>query len=123
MVSTLTSVLIAPPDGDLAAYLESLRRLLELPTRLLLPAHGNPSAQARQTLQSALDHRAQRESQLVTALQYGPRTLEELGPELYRGLPAEQMRYARLQIQSGLLKLHREGRIECQGQQWRLVPG
>src|SRR5262249_33001183 len=44
MVSTLSSVVIAPPEGDLAAYLESLRRLAGYPARLLLPAHGPVSA-------------------------------------------------------------------------------
>jgi ribonuclease/clavin/mitogillin len=121
MVSTLTSVVIAPPDGDLAVYMQSLRRLLEISTRLLLPAHGNPSAQAHKTLQAALDHRAEREGQLVTVLQAAARTVEELGPELYRGLPAPQMRFALLQIRAGLEKLEREGRARADGQKWRLT--
>ena len=40
MVSTLSSVVIAPPEGDLTAYLDSLHRLQRYPARLLLPAHG-----------------------------------------------------------------------------------
>ena len=44
MVSTLSSVVIAPPEGNLAVYLDSLRRLRTYPARLLLPAHGPPSA-------------------------------------------------------------------------------
>lgn len=122
MVSTVTSVLIAPPGGDLTVYLHSLRRLLEVPARLLLPAHGNPSAQPRQTVEAALDHRAKRESQLLEALQGGERTVEELGPIVYRGLPAKQMRYAHLQIDAGLAKLEREGRVNKHGQNWRLKP-
>jgi endoribonuclease LACTB2 len=116
MVSTSTSVLIAPPDGDLAVYLQSLRRLAEVPARLLLPAHGNVSARSRQTLLDAIEHRLQREKQLVEVLAAGPRTVEELGVELYRGLPGPLMRYAQLQIQAGLQKLEREGRATPVGE-------
>src|SRR5207237_720111 len=41
MVSTLSSVVIAPPEGDLVVYLRSLERLRTLDCRLLLPGHGN----------------------------------------------------------------------------------
>jgi endoribonuclease LACTB2 len=112
IVSTMTSVLIAPPDGNLAIYVQSLLRLTNLPARLLLPAHGGPSARPRQTLLDALEHRMARERQLVEALQAGPRTVEELGPEIYRGLPDNMMRFAHLQIQAGLEKLLGEGRVQ-----------
>jgi glyoxylase-like metal-dependent hydrolase (beta-lactamase superfamily II)/8-oxo-dGTP pyrophosphatase MutT (NUDIX family) len=121
MVSTIIpSVVIGPPEGDLTVYLESLRRLAELPARLLLPSHGNASARSRQTLLDAVEHRAARERQLVETLQQGPRTVEELGPEVYRGLPANLMRFAHLQILAGLQKLEREGRAErLAGERWR----
>jgi glyoxylase-like metal-dependent hydrolase (beta-lactamase superfamily II)/8-oxo-dGTP pyrophosphatase MutT (NUDIX family) len=121
MVSTMTSVVIVPPEGDLAVYLQSLRRLLEVPARLLLPAHGSPTARARHAVQAALDHRLERERQLVEVLRGGARTVEELGPEMYRGLPDPQMRFAHLQIRAGLEKLQREGRVEAHGDRWRLT--
>ncbi len=125
MVSTASSIVIAPPEGDLAVYLDSLRRLQGYDCRLLLPAHGNVSARPAETLRDALDHRARREAQLVDALRAGPRTIADLAPELYRGLPAGVMRFARLQLLAGLLKLRREGRAEANGAgddaPWRLV--
>jgi hypothetical protein len=106
----------------LTVYLQSLRRLMEVPARLLLPAHGNPSARSRQTLLDAVEHRLARERQLVEALRSGPRTVEELGPEVYRGMPANLMRFAHLQILAGLQKLQREGRAEkVTGERWRCV--
>ena len=119
MISTATSVVIAPPDGDLGLYLESLGRLRDLPARLLLPAHGNVSSRPRQTIEDALQHRLQREAQLVAALAAGPRSVEELGPELYRGLPENLMPFAHLQIRAGLEKLRREGRAESADGVWR----
>src|SRR5439155_18265426 len=101
---------IVPPEGDLAVYLQSLRRLADLDTRLLLPSHGNVSAQPRQAIDDALKHRARREQQLLEALRAGPRTIADLAPELYKGLPENLMRFARAQILAGLRKLQQEQR-------------
>jgi ribonuclease/clavin/mitogillin len=121
MVSTLSSVVIAPPDGDLATYLDSLRRLQSLPARLLLPAHGGASSQPRKTLQDCLDHRTKREQQLLDALGAQPRTVAELSPDLYKGTPAAVMPLAELQLLAGLEKLEHEGKVRRQGEGWRLV--
>jgi glyoxylase-like metal-dependent hydrolase (beta-lactamase superfamily II) len=119
MVSTLTSIIVAPPEGDLALYLQSLRRLLTVDCRLLLPSHGGPSSRPRQTLEEALAHRAKREEMLVAALGPTPRTVPELAVELYKGLPAPLMRFAQLQVLAGLQKLQREGRAEPIGEGWQ----
>ena len=120
MISTASSIVIAPPEGDLAVYLESLRRLQHYDCRLLLPAHGNVSARPAETLREALAHRARREEQLVEALQNGPQTAAELTAELYRGLPEALMRFARWQVQAGLEKLRKEGRAEEKNEEWRI---
>jgi endoribonuclease LACTB2 len=121
MVSTLSSIIIAPPKGDLAQYLDSLRLLQRFPARLLLPAHGSPSARPAFLLQEALAHREKREQQLVQALAPGPQSIPELAVELYRGLPAKLMALAELQTLAGLQKLQREERAEpVEGATWRL---
>jgi glyoxylase-like metal-dependent hydrolase (beta-lactamase superfamily II)/8-oxo-dGTP pyrophosphatase MutT (NUDIX family) len=120
MVSMLSSIVIAPPDGDLAVYLESLRRLQTLDCRLLLPSHGSASARPAETLTEALAHRAKREAQLLAALAPGPRTVAELVSELYQGLPEGLTRFAELQVLGGLQKLQHEGRVESTGKDWRL---
>lgn len=119
-ISTLSSVLIPPPpEGDLTEYLESLRRLQALPARLLLPAHGAPSARPAFVLERALAHRREREEQLLQALTDEPRTVTELAVELYRGLPADSMRFADMQIRAGLHKLQREGRaVAVDAERW-----
>jgi glyoxylase-like metal-dependent hydrolase (beta-lactamase superfamily II) len=120
MVSTLSSIVIAPPDGDLAQYLASLQRLQQYPARLLLPAHGPPSARAAQVLEAALANRRTREEQLLAALRAEPRPLAELTTELYRGLPANMMKFAQMQTLAGLRKLQHEGRAEAVGEtDWR----
>ena len=110
MVSTVTSMVIAPPDGNLAEYLQSLRRARELPSRLLLPSHGNASSLPAQVIDGALEHRAKREQQLLEALADGPAEIEEMTARLYRGTPEMLMRFARAQVLAGLLKLQHDGR-------------
>lgn len=121
MVSMLSSVVIAPPDGDLAAYLASLRRLQGYDTRLLLPGHGGPSARPTAVLEEALAHRAQREQELLSALSQTPRTVSALAVELYRGLPAQLMKFAELQVLAGVHKLRNEGRAAEDERGWALL--
>jgi ribonuclease/clavin/mitogillin len=124
MVSTLSSIIIAPPDGDLSVYLQSLRRLEAYPARLLLPSHGSVSSRPQQVLAEAIQHRAKREQQLLAALAAGLTTVAEMVPELYKGLPESLTRMAELQTLAGLYKLRREGVVETADEQvWRLRPG
>ena len=122
MVSTLSSVVIGPPDGDLAVYLDSLRRLRNLPCRLLLPAHGSPSARPQHTIDACIAHRVRREQQLLAAMRATPRSVPELAIALYKGLPPNMIRFAELQVQAGIEKLEREGRVVAtgveQGRKW-----
>ncbi len=78
-----TSV-VAHPDGDLEAYLDSLRRLLELGPAAMHPGHG-PSLGEDPTavLVFYREHRRFREEQLVAALALGPATVDELVAWLY----------------------------------------
>jgi glyoxylase-like metal-dependent hydrolase (beta-lactamase superfamily II)/8-oxo-dGTP pyrophosphatase MutT (NUDIX family) len=124
LISTVSSVVIAPPDGDVAAYLESLRRVRELDCRLLLPGHGPPTPRARQVIDGAIDHRLKREQQLLEALADGPQAIADLADRLYEGLPEALRGFARLQVQTGLEKLRREGRaMSAADSRWQLAAG
>jgi glyoxylase-like metal-dependent hydrolase (beta-lactamase superfamily II) len=123
MVSTLSSIVIAPPEGDLTVYLDSLHRLQTFPARLLLPSHGSPSARPSFVLDQCLAHRREREEQLLQILGTEPRTVVALTLEMYRGLPAGLMRFAEMQVLAGLHKLQREGRAVSDGGGWRGAGG
>jgi glyoxylase-like metal-dependent hydrolase (beta-lactamase superfamily II)/8-oxo-dGTP pyrophosphatase MutT (NUDIX family) len=119
MISTLSSVVISPPEGDLAEYLASLHRLRTYPARLLLPGHGPPNLRPAHALDEAIEHRRLREEQLVQALTSTPRGVHDLTIEVYRGLPAHLMPFAEMQVRAGLLKLQSEGRANAEGDSWR----
>jgi len=106
-----TSV-IDPPEGDLAAYLRSLRRLRELSPRTIYPGHGPVVLRAIAKLDEYLEHRAMREEQVVSALGDGWRSPEELVAEIYADHPPEVHELAARSVLAHLLKLEVEGRAE-----------
>jgi endoribonuclease LACTB2 len=126
MVSTLSSVVIAPPEGDLTVYLDSLQRLRGYDCRLLLPAHGSPSARPGLVIDECIAHRVRREHELLAALSATPRSVADLALELYRGLAPAMMRFAELQVLAGLTKLEREGKASAASKDgattWTLTP-
>ena len=122
MVSTQTSIVIVPPQGDLTVYMESLRRLKQYPARLLLPAHGGATARVQETIDESIAHRQKREEMLCAALGPKPRTVAELALEMYRGVPEHLMKFAQLQVLAGLQKLARgQGPRNRRGRRSRLV--
>jgi glyoxylase-like metal-dependent hydrolase (beta-lactamase superfamily II)/8-oxo-dGTP pyrophosphatase MutT (NUDIX family) len=110
MVSTQSSIVIVPPQGDLGVYMNSLRLIREYPCRLLLPSHGAASSRAVETIDESIAHRLKREELLTAALGPEPRTVRDLALELYKGVPEHLMRFAELQVLSGLYKLRQENK-------------
>jgi len=106
-----TSV-IDPPEGDLAAYLRSLRRMRELGPRTIYPGHGPVVLRAIAKLDEYLDHRTMREEQILTALGDASRTPEELVTEIYADYPPELHELAARSVLAHLLKLEVEGRAD-----------
>lgn len=106
-----TSV-IDPPEGDLAAYLRTLRRLRELSPRTIYPGHGPVVLRAVAKLDEYLEHRAMREEQVLAVLGDGWRSPEELVAEIYADHPPEVHELAARSVLAHLLKLEVEGRAE-----------
>jgi glyoxylase-like metal-dependent hydrolase (beta-lactamase superfamily II)/8-oxo-dGTP pyrophosphatase MutT (NUDIX family) len=87
MVSTLSTIIIDPPEGDLGHYLASLERLRSLAPRTLYPAHGLSTQHAVEKLDEYLAHRRARASALAAALAGGARSLDDLVAEVYADVP------------------------------------
>jgi len=122
LVSGLSTVVIDPPEGDMAAYVESIRRLAALPATVILPGHGPPIGGPAHRLAFYLEHRAWREERVVAALANGPLALAELVPGVYDDVPPERHGPAARSALAHLLKLRAEGRVtEDSDGRWRLV--
>jgi glyoxylase-like metal-dependent hydrolase (beta-lactamase superfamily II) len=105
------SVFIAPGEGSLSAYLDSLRRLRSLHLEVLCPGHGPYVRDPAAKLDEYIAHRLDRERRLVEALDAGLRTREELLDAAWSDAPAELRPAAALTLAAHLEKLGEEGRL------------
>ena len=62
------TTLVAPPEGDLRAYLDSLERVREIAPHVLYPAHGPPIADPLEAARRYRRHREQRIQQVRDAM-------------------------------------------------------
>jgi glyoxylase-like metal-dependent hydrolase (beta-lactamase superfamily II) len=111
------SVFIAPGEGSLSAYLESLRRLRELDLEVLCPGHGPYVWEPRAKLDEYIAHRLERERLLLEALDAGLRGEDELLGRAWSDAPAELRPAAALTLRAHLEKLADEGRLP-EGLDW-----
>ncbi|HYT74322.1 MAG TPA: MBL fold metallo-hydrolase [Vicinamibacterales bacterium] len=82
-----TIVIPAGRGGDMRAYLDSLRRVRDLRPRRLLPGHGPIVEDPAALIDEYLAHRAERERQIVAAMEQGARTVDEIVAKVYPDLP------------------------------------
>ena len=80
-----TSV-IAPPDGDMSDYMESLQKLYDRTDRVYYPAHGPQVDKPRQLVRGMMGHRRQRERQILRLLEEGPAKIDDMVPRMYQGV-------------------------------------
>jgi glyoxylase-like metal-dependent hydrolase (beta-lactamase superfamily II) len=105
------SVFIAPGEGSLSAYLDSLRRLRALSLEVLAPGHGPYVWDPAAKLDEYTAHRLDREQRLIAALDAGLRSQDELLDSAWSDAPAELRYFAGLSLASHLEKLEEEGRL------------
>jgi glyoxylase-like metal-dependent hydrolase (beta-lactamase superfamily II) len=105
------SVFIAPGEGSLSAFLDSLRRLRDLELDVLCPGHGPYVRDPAAKLDEYIAHRLERERRLVEALDAGLRTRDELLDAAWSDAPAALREFAALSLASHLEKLAEEGRL------------
>ena len=112
-----STVVINPPDGDMAAYLQSLNALLEIDLEWLAPGHGFLVAEPHGAIRRLIAHRQQREAKVLAALiKMGPATADALLADVYHDVPLAKHPVALRSLTAHLLKLCAEGKaIEARG--------
>jgi glyoxylase-like metal-dependent hydrolase (beta-lactamase superfamily II) len=107
--------------GDLADYLASLQRVLALRPARLLPAHGPVIDEPEKILAAYIEHRRQREEQIVSALGAGDSSADAIVARVYRGLKESLVPLATEGVLAHLAKLEREGRVRREGDIYELT--
>ena len=105
------SVFIWPHPGSLAGYLAALRRLGAMDLDVLCPGHGPPVADPAAKLDQYVAHRLDRERRLITALDDGLRSTDELLDRVWDDAPAALRPAAAVTLAAHLDKLADEGRL------------
>ena len=104
------SSMVTYPEGDVAAYIRSLDRLLALNPRILYPGHWEEVTDAMGKLAEYRGHRLDREAQVRSELARGPGTARELTERVYgTELGDELTRAAEMTLRAHLQKLVDEG--------------
>jgi glyoxylase-like metal-dependent hydrolase (beta-lactamase superfamily II) len=108
-----STVVIWPPDGNMRAYVESLRSLLKIELAVLAPGHGHLIERPRDELNRLIEHRLRREDKVRQAvLRAGTGvTVETLLPSAYDDVPRSLYEWAALSLQAHLDKLVADGEL------------
>lgn len=110
-----TSV-VAPPDGDMGAYMDSLERVTARGFDTLWPTHGAPVTDVAPFLTAYKAHRLAREAQILARLEAGDRSIGEMIPGLYAAVDARLWPAASLSVLAHLIDLTRRGVVVCEGE-------
>lgn len=81
-----TSV-VSPPDGDMAAYMDNLARLLDRDDDIYWPTHGAPIKDPRPFVAALIKHRRERELKIIDCVKDGFQTIPEMVANIYRDVP------------------------------------
>lgn len=106
-----STTVVAPPDGDMAAYFASLDRVIAEDFDTLWPTHGPPVTKVAPFLAAYRAHRLEREAQILARLAAGDTTIGQMIPTLYAAVDSRLWPAASLSVQAHLIKLVREGRV------------
>lgn len=118
MLSTVSTIIIDPPEGHLRSYLDSLERLRHEPITTLYPAHGPALRDGRRLIEHYLKHRAERHDKLIAALQCGAAPIAALVATVYDDLDARFHELAARSLLAGLQMLAEEGRATVDDAGW-----
>jgi glyoxylase-like metal-dependent hydrolase (beta-lactamase superfamily II) len=110
-----TSV-VAPPDGDMADYRASLKKLLERKDRIYWPTHGAPIRDPKRYVAALIAHRDEREAQIFHALNEHVNTIPEIVERIYVGLDPRLKPAAGHSVLAHLLQMMKEHRVIADGE-------
>jgi len=109
-----TSV-IGPPDGDMTAYMDSLDKLLYRDDEVYWPTHGTCITDVKPFVRAFIEHRLDREQQIVTCLTNGHQRISDMVPIMYKDTQPALHPAAARSVLSAIIRLVDLGQIDTDG--------
>lgn len=110
-----STTVVAPPDGDMSAYLDSLRMVAGRNDGVAIPTHGTPIPDPTSFINDLIDHRLQREAQVLEAVRGDIDTIPAMVEVLYANVRKELHSPARRSVLAHLVKLVNDGAVGTVG--------
>ena len=110
-----STTVVSPPDGDMAAYIDSLRRVAARDDDVALPTHGPPIPRPRGYVEALIEHRLERGRQVLAAVRGGRQTIPEIVTDLYADVRVELHRPAGASVLAHLVELVDGGLVVVEG--------
>jgi glyoxylase-like metal-dependent hydrolase (beta-lactamase superfamily II) len=110
-----STTVVTPPDGDMAQYMASLRKLLARDDAILYPTHGGPVRDPQPFLRAYIDHRLEREGQIVACLRDGIGTIPDMVARMYADVDKRLHPAAARSVLAHLIQLEQQRRVVVEG--------
>ncbi len=118
-----STVVINPPDGDMAVYLASLRMLMSETIDYFAPGHGFLIGKPQEAIERLLLHRQDRENKILAAMRLAqePLNVDALVSRVYQDIPVQRHALASRSLLAHLYKLKNESRVTEHAERWSLA--
>lgn len=116
-----STTVVAPPDGDMRAYMASLKLLMDRDDAIYYPTHGAPVVEPKRLVRGYIGHRRQREGQILRLLGEGGKTIPELVPVMYAAVDARLHPAAGRSVLAHLIDLADRAVVSRHGERWSLA--
>jgi glyoxylase-like metal-dependent hydrolase (beta-lactamase superfamily II) len=116
-----STTIVSPPDGDMAAYMASLDKLLARDDSLYYPTHGPAITDPKAHVRALIAHRRGREAQILAKLEAGQGDIEAMVPSLYTDTDPQLFPAAARSVLAHLIDLESRGRVRRIGDSWSLA--
>ena len=114
-VMAWNTTIVAPPDGEMRAYMASLEKLRGRGETIYWPGHGGPVREPARLVRCLIGHRRQREAAIRARLVAGDTRIPEVVAAIYQGLDPRLRGAAALSVFAHLEDLVGCGLVACDG--------
>lgn len=115
-----STTVVTPPDGDMAQYMASVKKLIARDDEILYPTHGAPVTDPKPFLKAYLEHRVDRENQILACLRDGVNTIPAMVARMYADVDKRLHPAASRSVLAHLIQLVGEGRVTKAGERYGL---